>query len=93
MRKVGLFITTLLHDITQAGYEVDFCKDFHGMMRVEFYKEIDHGPEQFYEHTHCGFPDCTREQLEKSIIQALIDFKTKFLVPDVTDHGDEDAQT
>lgn len=93
MRKVGLYITTLLHDITRAGFEVDFCPDFQGMMRVEFYKEIDHDPEQFYEHVHCGFPGCKREVLEKSVIDALIEFKTKHLVPDVTEHGDDDVQT
>lgn len=75
MRKVGEYITTLILDITRAGYRVNFCRDLSGMVRVEFLK--DHVSE-FYEHVHCGFPDCSISQLEKSVIDTLIWFKNEF---------------
>lgn len=82
MRKVGLYITTLLHDITREGYGVSFQKDHHGMLRIEFTKE--HVAE-FYEQYHCGFPGASREKLETDIIDSLIRFKTDFSVPNLID--------
>lgn len=87
MRKVGLYITTLLHDITQGGYKVSFERDFQGMMRLDFFKD---GVADFYEHRHCGFPGATREKLEKDLIDSLIWFKTEFSIDDSTEHGDDD---
>ncbi len=86
MRKVGLFIVTLLHDITQAGYSVKFNKDFNGMMRVDFFKEQ---VAEFYEHLHCGFPGASRDELEKHVIQSLIWFKTTYSIEDRTRHDDD----
>lgn len=70
---------SLLHDITQAGYEVKFAGDFKGMVRLDFFKE--HVAE-FYEHNHCGFPGCTREKLEQAIVDSLVWFKNEFSIPD-----------
>lgn len=78
MRKVGLYITTLLYDVSRAGYQVSFNRDMIGMVRVDFRK--DHVAE-FYEHEHCGFPGCPREKLEKDIIEALVRFKNTYDVP------------
>lgn len=87
MRKVGEYITTLLHDITQGGYSVRFEKDFKGMVRLEFFKT--HVAE-FYEHEHCGFPGAARDKLEKDIIESLIRFKTEFQIEDYTEGGGND---
>lgn len=87
MRKVGLYITTMLHDITRAGYSVKFEKDLSGMMRMDFFKE--HVAE-FYEHRHCGFPGASREKLETDIIDSLIWFKSEFMIPDLTPEDDGD---
>lgn len=87
-RKVGLYITTLIHDITQAGYGVSFAKDFNGMVRIDYTKEH---VSDFYEHDHCGFPGARREQLEKAIIESLIWFKNEFSIEDSTEHGDDDV--
>ena len=87
MRKVGLYITTLLHDIVQAQYKVSFNKDFRGMILIDFFKEYE---DSFYDHAHCGFPGCKREKLEKDIVDALIRFKTTHMIPDVTEHEDDD---
>ena len=73
--KVGLFIVEQIHAITPAGYEVKFCKDFDGMVRLEFTKEHD---ENFYEHDHLGFPGGPREKLEKQIMAALKDFRERY---------------
>jgi hypothetical protein len=69
--KVGLRIVELIHDITQLDYEVQFCPDFEGMIRLEFRNEYDGS---FYQHFHLGSPDGTRNQLEKQIIQKLATF-------------------
>lgn len=61
-------LTKLLHDITQLNYEVQFCSDFNGMVRVEIYDEYD---VEFYKHAHLGSPDCTPEFLEKKIFEYL----------------------
>ena len=71
MKKVGLKIVDLLHDISQLGYEVRFCGDFRGMIRIEYTEEFD---ADFYEHAHLGFPDCERAKLEKDIISSLTGF-------------------
>lgn len=84
--KVGLYITTMIHDITRAGFSVGFIRDFDGMMRMDFFKEND---PDFYEHAHCGVPGGTREKLEKDIIQELIRFKTIQVIEDATRHEDE----
>jgi hypothetical protein len=86
MNKVGLFITTMIHEITQARYSVSFNRDFRGMVRIDF--KNDHDPE-FYDHDHCGVPGGSREKLEKDIIQALNRFKTKYLIQE---EGDTDGQ-
>lgn len=70
--KVGLKIVDLLHDITQMDYQVRFCGDFTGMIRLEFLHEYD---ENFYEHHHLGCPDAPRIVLEKAIIKELEEFK------------------
>lgn len=67
----NLRIVQLLHDITQMGYQVQFCGDFQGMIRLEFRKEHD---ENFYSHFHLGSPEGTGNQLEKQIIQKLATF-------------------
>lgn len=66
-------IIELLHDITQlpSWYEVKFCSDFTGMIRIEFTNELDKG---FYEHEHLGYPDCPLEKLEAEVIRSLTDF-------------------
>lgn len=67
-------ITKLLHKITQLGYEVQFCGDFEGMIRIEFRKEFD---EDFYEHEHLSFPSGTMLQLNEKIQGALYEFYEK----------------
>lgn len=86
--KVGLFIVTMLHDITQAGYKVAFMDDFQGMMRIDFRKPSD---VSFYEHEHCGCPGGTRNQLEKEVQGALLGFKTRHSLPSVTEHEEHEA--
>lgn len=71
MEKIGLKIVDLIHDISQLEYEVKFCGDFSGMIRLELSNEFD---ESFYQHRHLGFPGCERERLEKDIINALAQF-------------------
>lgn len=61
-------IVSLLHDITQLDYYVQFCGDFDGMVRIEFREEYNN---EFYEHHHLGFPGCDRERLESDVIQCL----------------------
>jgi hypothetical protein len=68
LSKPGLKIVDLIHDITQLGYEVKFCQDFSGMIRLEFTEELD---DSFYEHGHLGYPGCERLRLEKDIIESL----------------------
>ena len=72
--NTNLELINLIHDITQADFQVQFCGDFTGMTRIEFRKEYD---ETFYEHQHLGFPDCERERLVQDIITELKDFKEK----------------
>lgn len=74
MKKIGLYIINQLHDITQAGFEVKFAEDFEGMLRLDFFKELD--PE-FYEHEHIGYPGQPREKLEEGVIQALNSFRER----------------
>jgi hypothetical protein len=62
MEKVGLKIVELIHDITQSGYNVQFCSDFENMVRIEYTEEYS---DKFYYHEHRGNPDGTRNQLEK----------------------------
>ena len=88
MTKGGLYITTLLHDITQARYQVKFARDFHGMVRIDFFKDVPIDGNSFYEHEHCGFPGCKRSQLERALIDALIRFKNTYNIPSVTEHDD-----
>ena len=71
MEKVGLKIVDLIHDISRLWYEVKLCQDFEGMLRIEYFNELD---ENFYEHAHLGFPGCPRERLEKDIIESLSNF-------------------
>lgn len=78
MKKIGLYITVLLHDIARAGYQVSFNRDLQGMLRIDFKK--DHVAE-FYEHEHCGFPGCPRDKLEKDIIETLVRFKNTYDIP------------
>ena len=79
MNKVGLYITTLLHDITQEHYKVTFERDFKGSMRMDFTRS---GVADFYEHAHCGYPGAPRERLERDIIDSLIWFKSEFSIED-----------
>jgi hypothetical protein len=69
--KVGLKIVELIHDITQNGYEVKFCSDFQGMVRIDYTKEWDN---TFYHHEHRGYPSGISNQLEKEIIASLSTF-------------------
>lgn len=73
--KVGLYITTLLHDLTQAGFRVQFNSDFEGMVRIDLTKEWD---ESFYEHDHIGVPGQDREALEKGIIKTLAGWRDSY---------------
>jgi hypothetical protein len=70
--KIGLHIVNQIYDCAKAGYEVKFCPDFDGMLRIEFTKELVEG---FYEHSHLGYPDCPREVLESAIIKSLNEFR------------------
>lgn len=74
MEKSGLKLIELLHDITQLDYSVQFCDDFDGMIRVEFRENWN---DDFYEHSHLGFPGCQRVRLEKDIIDYLSSFLEK----------------
>lgn len=69
--KVGLYITTMLHEITQLGYGVEFASDFEGMVRIDYTKEYD---KDFYDHDHIGTPGQDRLALEKGIIESLRQF-------------------
>jgi hypothetical protein len=71
MKKIGLKIVNLIHDITQLDYQVSFCGDFENMVRLEFLHEYD---EKFYEHFHLGFPDGDMVRLERDIIRELSKF-------------------
>lgn len=72
MKKVGLKIVNLIHDITRLGYRVSFTDDFNQILTVGFERETcDTG---FYHHDHCGHPDGGFDRLEKDIIQSLARF-------------------
>lgn len=71
MEKVGLRIVNLIHDITQLGYQVQFCGDFEGMIRIEYREEYS---DSYYHHEHRGCPGRTMNQLEKEIIASLSTF-------------------
>lgn len=73
--KVGLYIVNQLHAITQAGYEVKFCGDFEGMIRIEYYKEYE---PNFYEHDHLGSPGGQMDRLENAIIGSLERFRETY---------------
>lgn len=65
-------ISKLLHDITQLGYDVRFCSDFEGMIRLELTEEYGDGT--YYEHAHLGVPEGSPELLEAQIKDRLIRF-------------------
>ncbi len=69
-------ITKLLHDITQLGYNVQFCSDFEGMIRLEI--TLEHGNPDFYQHEHLSFPheptDAHMKKLNNSIRSSLENF-------------------
>ena len=88
--KVGLFITTLINDITQAGYSLGFSTGSNGDVKVEITKS---GNPDFYDAIHCGKPNGTREELEKDVIRALAEFRDIFSIPSVTRHSDEATHT
>jgi hypothetical protein len=67
MKKIGLKIVNLIHDITQLDYQVSFCGDFENMVRLEFLHEYN---EKF----HLGFPDGDMVRLERDIIRELSKF-------------------
>ena len=71
MENKDLRFIDLIHDITQLDYQVRFCGDFNNMLRIEYFHEYD---EAYYHHEHRGFPDGTRNQLEKEIIKSLQTF-------------------
>lgn len=73
--KVGLYIVNQLHEITQAGYNVEFSGDFQGMITITYSGEgLD-----WRHHEHIGYPDQPREELEKGIINSLNSFREKYL--------------
>lgn len=91
--KVGLFITTQLHDITQAGYQVNFVPSEQGTVKVEILKP---GSPDFYDAITCGSQkDPSRLRLEEDLIKALHEFRTIFSIPnarithEATDTGSE----
>ena len=71
MNNSNLKIITLIHDITQLGYNVRFCNDFTNMLRLEFTEEYN--PE-FYDHDHLSIPDGGLDRLEKEVIATLMGF-------------------
>lgn len=83
--KVGLYITTLLRDITDMGYSVEFSGDsFDGMMTLTYKGEgLD-----WTHHQHLGYPDCPLEHLEKEIIRSLAEFRDS---PEGEEPDDEDV--
>ena len=68
----NLKIVRLLHDISQLDYNIQFCGDFVGMIRMEIRKEYE---PDYYEHRHLGFPDCSVEKLSEQVVEALEDFQ------------------
>lgn len=71
MEKVGLYITTLLHDLTQMGYTVTFGQNFEGTVTITYGGMNT----DWRDHQHVGIPGATREHLEKEIINSLKTFK------------------
>ena len=67
----GFKIITLLHDITQLDYQVQFCRDFTGMIRIEYKDEYN---EEYYHHEHLSYPDGPIEQLEEKVLESLTRF-------------------
>lgn len=80
MEKIGLFIVNQLHEITQAGYNVQFEPFFRGMITIQYTAEFD---KDFYEHVHVGMPidekDTDLSKLEKEIMKALNNFRQKHI--------------
>lgn len=64
-------LISLIHDITQLGYYVQFCDDFEGMVRLEFTEEYSN---EFYQHYHLGIPGGSMDKLEKEVIESLSEF-------------------
>lgn len=63
-------IVSILHDITQLGYRVEFSDDFTGMLTVTYKGEgMD-----WSNHSHVGFPFCSRKELEEHLIRELQNF-------------------
>ena len=65
-------ITKLLHDITQAGFRVNFEGDFSGMLTVSFFEE--HVEKDYIRHEHIGYPDCSSDDLEIELTKCLNKF-------------------
>lgn len=60
-------ITKLLHDITQAGFEIRFTDDFKGMMTISYIGEgLD-----WKNHEHLNYPDGSIEELENKLEDSL----------------------
>lgn len=85
--KVGLFITSQLLDITQAGYQVAFQPGLPGVIKVEL---LNSSKSEFYDAIDCGKVNGSREKLEKDIINALSEFRNLYSIPS-TNHEDTDT--
>lgn len=83
--KVGLFIVTLLNDITQAGFVVKFHASERGIMIVYILTP------NFAFAEACGKKGGTRNEMEKDLQKALLAFKEKHSIPSVTEHEENEA--
>ena len=78
----NLTLISLIHEISQLGYNVQFCNDFEGMIRVELTEEYN---DKFYIHYHLGFPGGPIDRLEKEVVETLSNF--------LKDHKGEQDET
>lgn len=63
-------LISLLHDISQLGYAVEFSDDFEGMLTITYKGEgLD-----WRHHEHIGYPRCERELLTEQVIRSLDNF-------------------
>jgi len=61
-------ILTFIQKLNALHYNVSFCEDFEGMVRLE----LRHGFEpKHYEHWHLGYPDANPAYLQEKILEKL----------------------
>lgn len=64
-------ITSLLHEISQRGYEVIFNSDFEGMITITYKKEVAPGKEGYIRHEHLSYPGGSMKELENKLKASL----------------------